>query len=138
MSASSNGIGKDDNSGLKNDSINNNDSNDNYDNNGNNNGSSNNNDKNNSDSNNQHNAETVTIIVKWRDQSFSFSLKLSSQISELKLLIEGLTNVSCSSQKLIGLSKKVGLKINDNATIDSIQPSIKNGTIKITLIGKLF
>ena len=79
--------------------------------------------------------DTVDIQVKWRDQSFLLSLGLSTPLLQLKLLIQGLTNVSSSSQKLIGLSKKIGLKLTDEASLESHQPAIKNGTIKITLIG---
>lgn len=79
--------------------------------------------------------DSVDVNVKWRDNSYSFSVKLSSPLSELKILIQGLTNVSSKSQKLIGLTKKVGLKLNDDASLESHQPALKNGAIKISLIG---
>ena len=77
----------------------------------------------------------VDIQVKWRDKSFLFRFELSAPLFQLKMLIEGLTNVSRSGQKLIGLSKKIGLKLSDEASLESHQPAIKNGTIKISLIG---
>lgn len=79
--------------------------------------------------------ESVNINVKWRENSYSFSLLLSAPLSELRMLIEGLTNVPSKSQKLIGLTKKVGLKLDDTASIESHQPNVKNNVIKITLIG---
>jgi ubiquitin-like domain-containing CTD phosphatase 1 len=79
--------------------------------------------------------DSVDIHVKWRGSTYSFSLQLSTNLSELKLLIQGLTNVSPDSQKLIGLSKKAGTKLNANATLESHQPVLKNGAVNITLIG---
>lgn len=79
--------------------------------------------------------DSVDIHVKWRGSTYSFSLQLSTNLSELKLLIQGLTNVSPESQKLIGLSKKAGTKLNANATLESHQPVLKNGAVNITLIG---
>ena len=79
--------------------------------------------------------DSVDIHVKWRGSTYSFSLQLSTNLSELKLLIQGLTNVSPESQKLIGLSKKAGTKLNPNATLEWHQPVLKNGAINITLIG---
>jgi Ubiquitin family len=80
-------------------------------------------------------SDSVDIHVKWRGSTYSFSLQLSTNLSELKLLIQGLTNVSPESQKLIGLSKKAGTKLNANATLESHQPVLKNGAVNITLIG---
>ena len=79
--------------------------------------------------------DAVKITVKWRDNSYAFSLKLSSPLSELRMLIEGLTNVPSKSQKLIGLTKKVGLKLDDSASLESLQLAIKDGVVKISLIG---
>jgi ubiquitin-like domain-containing CTD phosphatase 1 len=79
--------------------------------------------------------DSVDIHVKWRGSTYSFSLQLSTNLSELKLLIQGLTDVSPESQKLIGLSKKAGTKLNANASLESHQPVLKNGAVNITLIG---
>ena len=79
--------------------------------------------------------DAVKITVKWRDNSFAFSLKLSAPLSELRMLIEGLTNVPPKSQKLIGLTKKVGLKLDDSVPLESLQLAIKDGVVKISLIG---
>ena len=78
---------------------------------------------------------SVIVTVKWRDNNYSFSLHLTSPLSELRMLIEGLTNVPSKNQKLIGLTKKIGLKLDDSASIESHQPIVKNNIIKITLIG---
>lgn len=77
----------------------------------------------------------VDIQLKWRDNSYSFTLLLSSPLSELKHLIQGLTTVPSTSQKLIGLTKKVGQKLIDDNSLEWHQPALKNGVIKITLIG---
>jgi ubiquitin-like domain-containing CTD phosphatase 1 len=77
----------------------------------------------------------VDIQLKWRDNSYSFTLQLSSPLSELKHLIQGLTTVPSTSQKLIGLTKKVGQKLIDDNSLEWHQPALKNGVIKITLIG---
>ena len=80
-------------------------------------------------------SESVDITVRWRDNSYAFSLKLSAPLLELRMLIEGLTNVPARNQKLIGLTKKIGTKLDDSASLQSHQLAIKNSIVKITLIG---
>ena len=80
-------------------------------------------------------SESIDINLKWRDNSYAFSILLSAPLSELRVLIEGLTNVPSKNQKLIGLTKKIGLKLDDDATLESQQLAVKNGIIKISLIG---
>jgi ubiquitin-like domain-containing CTD phosphatase 1 len=78
--------------------------------------------------------ESVNITVKWRAESFEFTMSLSESLSELKFKIQGLTNISSSTQKLIGFSKVLGSK-NDSLSLKLNKATIKNGMIKINLIG---
>lgn len=84
---------------------------------------------------NSNEDESVTITVKWRAESFEFIMSLSESLSELKSKIQGLTNISSSTQKLIGFSKVLGSKLDESMSLKLNKAIIKNGMIKINLIG---
>jgi ubiquitin-like domain-containing CTD phosphatase 1 len=79
--------------------------------------------------------ETVMVTMKWREKSFDIPIQLSATVLELKVLILSLTNVAPNNQKLLGLCKKVTQKYSDEDSLESIQPAVKNGMIKVTMVG---